>query len=140
MNIRKYMNEHEARVREALRDGDGRKLEAIREWHDRMIRFMQHERLIHLIVLLTVAAFFLVLLVWVWIRPGLPVFLLNGLFLILLVPYLLHYRFLENTIQGWYVLSDEIQRRKHRPMTDPNLSRVDKTRGRLTRRSGGRGR
>ncbi len=139
MNIRRYMREHEASVRELLDKGDVRDWAGLKELHDRMIRDMQHERLVHLLVLLTVACFYLVLLVWAWWRPGLPVLLLNGLFLILLVPYLLHYRFLENTVQRWYVLSDEIQKREHRLKTDSTLPRVLKTRGRLAGRSRGRG-
>jgi hypothetical protein len=139
MNIRKYMNEHEARVREALNGNDLRDAAGLKESHDRMIRFMQHERLIHLLVLLTIALFYLVLLVWAWWRPGLPVLLLNGLFLILLVPYLLHYHFLENTIQRWYVLSDEIQKRMQRLKTDQTLPRIHKTREKSRARSGSRG-
>ncbi len=140
MNIRKYMTSHEAGIREALKRGNARELGGWEKTHDRMIRFMQHERLIHLLVLLAVASFFLLLLAWTWTRPSLPLLLLSGLFLVLLVPYILHYYFLENTVQRWYVLSDEIQKREHRPKTDPNLPRVLKTRGRSAGRSGGRGR
>ncbi|MDM7926531.1 MAG: hypothetical protein QUS35_11000 [bacterium] len=140
MNIRRYMNEHEARVREVLEKGDVRDLAGLKESHDRMIRFMQHERLIHLLVLLAVASFFLLLLAWTWTRPSLPLLLLSGLFLVLLVPYILHYYFLENTVQRWYVISDEIQNREHRPKTNTNIHRIHKTRGRPSRRSGGRGR
>lgn len=140
MNIRKYMTRHEEAVRGALNRGNVRELQEWGRVHDRMIRFMQHERLIHLLVLLAVAVFFLVLLVWTWMRPSLPLLLLSGLFLILLVPYILHYYFLENTVQRWYVLSDEIQKREHRSMTDPDLRRVHQTRERPSRRSGERGR
>lgn len=140
MNIRKYMTCHEEAVRGALNRGNVRELQEWGRVHDRMIRFMQHERLIHLLVLLAVAVFFLVLLVWTWTRPSLPMLLLSGLFLVLLVPYILHYYFLENTVQRWYVLSDEIQKREHRSLTDPDLQRVRQARERRSRRSGGRGR
>lgn len=140
MNIRKYMTAHETAVRGVLNRGNTQELEKWERIHHRMIRFMQHERLIHLLVLLAVASFFLLLLAWTWIRPSLPLLLLSGLFLILLVPYILHYYFLENTVQRWYVFSDEIQKLEHRTITDPKIPRVLKTRGRLAGRSGGRGR
>ncbi|MBN2201607.1 hypothetical protein JW777_06630 [bacterium] len=113
MNIRKYMNEHEARVREVLDKGDIREWAGLKESHGRMIRFMQHERLIHLLVLLAVASFFLISLGLVWMRPSLPIVLLCGLFFVLLVPYVFHYYFLENAVQRWYALADEIEK-KHR--------------------------
>jgi hypothetical protein len=112
MNIRKYMTLHEARVREALNGGEARSLAGLSETHGRMIRFMQHERLIHLLVLLAVAAFFLASLVLAWIRPSLPSLLLAGLFSVLLVPYIFHYYFLENAVQRWYALADEIEARR----------------------------
>jgi hypothetical protein len=111
MNIRKYMNSHEARIREVLEKGDARDWAGLKETHDRMIRFMQHERLIHLMVLLAFASFFLLSLGLVWMRPSLPAVLLCGLFFVLLVPYVCHYYFLENAVQRWYALADEIEKR-----------------------------
>jgi len=79
--------------------------------HQRMIQYMQHERLIHLMVTLAFALFLLISLAMTVVKPNLPAVLLIGLFLILIVPYIAHYFFLENTIQRWYSLMDEIEKR-----------------------------
>lgn len=71
------------------------------------IGFFQHERLIHLIVtvsfaLLTVLMFF-ACLTW----PCIPIYLITLLILILLIPYIRHYYFLENGVQKLYEYYDK---------------------------------
>jgi hypothetical protein len=119
MNIRKYMNRHEARVREALRTGSAGDLEAAAETHKRMLAAMQHERTIHLLVTLAFGSFFLITLAVAAIRPAVSAVLLSGLFFLPLVPYVFHYYFLENAVQRWYTLSDELEnKRKSRLASD----------------------
>lgn len=64
------------------------------------IGFYQHERLVHLLVMLAFALFTAAALAmtFVW-----PVFIwLLILFVILLIPYIWHYYFLENAVQKLY--------------------------------------
>ena len=64
------------------------------------IGFYQHERLIHLIVTMSFAVFFLLSLI---LAVSNACFLaLSALLLILLVPYIAHYYFLENSTQELY--------------------------------------
>ena len=79
------------------------------EYHQTMIKRIQHERLIHLLVtifvgvVMSTSAFITIITQ----KPDLLIFCVPLLFLF--VAYLFHYRFLENTIQNWYLLEDEIK-------------------------------
>ncbi len=66
------------------------------------IEFYQHERLIHLLVTLAFAIFFLLSLLMFMLVKQIPVLVLSALLLILLVPYIKHYYFLENSVQELY--------------------------------------
>lgn len=68
----------------------------------RRIEFYQHERLIHLLVTLAFAVFFLVSLFMFLVKGGIGLLVLSVLFLILLIPYIKHYYFLENSVQELY--------------------------------------
>jgi hypothetical protein len=80
------------------------------ENHKEMMVRIQHERLIHLLVTIFVgiilsASFFITIITK---KPDLVIFCIPLLFLFL--GYLLHYRFLENTTQNWYLLEDQIKK------------------------------
>jgi hypothetical protein len=80
------------------------------ETHKIMISRIQHERLIHLLVMIFVGTI-MSLSFFVIIVTGKPdLLLIGGLLLILFLAYLFHYRFLENTTQNWYKLEDEIRK------------------------------
>lgn len=75
------------------------------------IGFYQHERLIHLLVMLAFAVFTAIALVLAVIIPKPLYFVLAALFLILLIPYIGHYFFLENAVQKlykqYYIIKDK---------------------------------
>ena len=72
------------------------------------IGFFQHERLIHLMVTLAFAIFTMAALIAALVlsSPALLVFTL--LFLVLLVPYIMHYYLLVNETQKMYIQYDKI--------------------------------
>lgn len=70
------------------------------------IGFFQHERLIHLIVTVTFALLTLISFLGCFAWPGISFFLLTGLFIILLIPYIKHYYILENGVQKLYEYYD----------------------------------
>lgn len=110
MNIARYMKKHEAMVNEILlSDTDPKQLRQLAEQHEKTILYMQHERLIHLLVTLAFGAFLLISIAIAFIKPVALILVLSGLFFIMLIPYVAHYFFLENTIQRWYRLSDQIK-------------------------------
>ena len=109
MNIKKYMQAHESAIRENLLDTMGEKdWDLLKTRHAQMMNFMQHERLIHLLVTLAFGICLLITMAMALLAPSILIYLLMGLLLILFVPYVSHYFFLENTVQRWYRLSDEI--------------------------------
>lgn len=64
------------------------------------IGFYQHERLVHLIVTMSFGVFFLLSLLLITVNMSFVI--LSALFLVLLVPYIAHYYFLENSVQKLY--------------------------------------
>ena len=109
MNISRYMKKHEARVNVTLlSNSNSAALQKLATEHERIIMHMQHERLVHLIVTLAFGIFLLITIAIAFIKPVILVLVLSGLFFIMLIFYVAHYFFLENTIQRWYVLADRI--------------------------------
>ena len=70
------------------------------------IGFFQHERLVHLIVLVTIALLTLMSVFGCLVWPGILLFVLAGLLVVLLIPYIVHYYFLENGVQKLYEYYD----------------------------------
>ena len=71
------------------------------------LKWMQHERFVHLIVTVTVL---IVLLLLGIIAFQFPVILwIFAIIFVLEIFYLIHYYFLENTVQLWYDLYDEFK-------------------------------
>lgn len=69
----------------------------------RRIKFYQHERLIHLIVTMSVGVFFMLSLILYLSQSGVGLLILTVMFLALLAAYLKHYYFLENSVQKMYL-------------------------------------
>ncbi len=114
INMKQYCRGHEEMVRAALRENEV--TPALVELHREKIAMLQHERLIHLIV--TVMAVFaeLFALDLVLLHPdvvGIPGAVVVLGLAVLLAFYFYHYFFLENTVQRWYVILDEMN--KERP-------------------------
>jgi hypothetical protein len=106
IRIRPYCKAHEAEVRTRLAGGAcGPEL---LETHWRRLLWMQHERLIHLLVT-ALTAVLLLFSIALFLLLGEPlVLLLVVIAFILTAAYLRHYFFLENTVQRWYLLYDEL--------------------------------
>ena len=72
------------------------------------IGFFQHERLVHLIVTVTFAILTLISIVAALMICNSALDALTLLFLVLLIPYIMHYYTLENEVQKMYVQYDRI--------------------------------
>jgi len=106
------MKFHERFVIDALaRPGDGVSMVELKDFHDRQLRYMQHERLIHLIVTLFVSTYLLLIIGFIAIHPIWPAFALAALLFALVCAYLVHYFRLENGVQRWYHLANRIEER-----------------------------
>ena len=113
--MRKYLTEYlralEAKLADEGADIDYAELE---QSHLIMIGFMQHERLIHFLVTILFALGFFITLAIYLLGEIIMMFPLLIMILGLLVPYIAHYYFLENSVQKMYKLHDEIHARRLR--------------------------
>lgn len=107
IRIRQYCKAHEAEVRTRLAGGAcGPEL---LQTHGRRLLWMQHDRLIHLLVT-ALTAVLLLFSIALFLLLGEPmVLLLVAIVFILTAFYLRHYFFLENTVQRWYLLYDALE-------------------------------
>jgi len=109
-----YMKRHEQYIKEMLcRNLSGDALNELLVYHEKQIGWMQHERLIHLIVMLFVCLFTLLILGFTVIRTSWPALVLSFILLILSAAYLIHYFRLENGVQKWYEISNQIRQKIH---------------------------
>lgn len=106
--IRTFIKRIERALEENAPDTDWKKLEA--EMLTK-IGFFQHERLVHLIVTMTVGVVCVMSILAVFIADAASVqmLVLIGLFLVLLVPYMVHYYNLENGVQELYQQYDKVR-------------------------------
>jgi cell division protein FtsW (lipid II flippase) len=108
----KYLKQHEEKIKQALIAGDEKTdWESLKAFHKTRIEFIQHERLIHLLVTLTFSILLFISLGIAYSRPSMEVLVIMALLLILLIPYVYHYYLLENGVQRWYKLYEEIDRK-----------------------------
>jgi hypothetical protein len=102
------MTEYETYLKTFLDSPREQELSALRREVRVQISFMQHERLIHFLVTMLFALLFMLDLGFYLYFQNIGLLLLDLLFLALLIPYILHYYFLENTTQKMYILYNRI--------------------------------
>ena len=111
-----YLKRHEAWMRQRMaEENTPERLAEILATHDEMIARMQHERLIHLIVTMFIALFALLSVGFAVLTHELFAFALCLLLLGLVSAYLVHYFRLENGVQRWYHLADQLRGRRKAP-------------------------
>lgn len=113
--MRAYLTAYLAEL-QALLDADAPDTDygAVMRRHLQMIGFMQHERLIHFLVTMLFAIGFFLVMGFFLMTEQIMLIPLMLLILVLLVPYIMHYYFLENSVQKMYMLYDEINARTAR--------------------------
>ena len=108
IHMKRWCREHEKAVLSALETGQADL--GLLEKHLEKLRWLQHERLVHLIVtVMTVMAELLA----VWLTLSKPELAPYSAAVVLLLAVLLgfyfyHYFFLENAVQRWYVLAERM--------------------------------
>ncbi len=105
--MRKYFGEYTAAVLAALENGNA-DLEALKRELLVKIGFMQHERLIHLMVTILFALLLFLCLIAYFVSGIIGMLAAAALMLVLLIPYIAHYYFLENGVQKLYRIYDRI--------------------------------
>ncbi len=108
--MNKYLKIHEKYIKDELNEENADFIELL-NYHKIQIEFLQHERIIHLIVTLFFA-FLLVIFAGLYLL--LNIMLLDYICMILfvvLIFYIVHYYQLENGVQRWYLIYNEIRNR-----------------------------
>ena len=76
------------------------------------IQFYQHERLIHFLVTMLFALLFIITFLYSLNNFNWGILILTLLLFALLVPYIFHYYFLENSVQHMYDQHDQLVKMK----------------------------
>ena len=76
--------------------------------HKDKIAFMQHERIVHFLVTMMFALILAIFIAVLVFTSNIPVLILVTMILVLLMFYIKHYYFLENTVQKMYRVYDDI--------------------------------
>ena len=106
--ILEYMNKVQSFMDSDMKDADIEKIREVLAEFEIKISYFQHERLIHLIVTVLFAILEIISITLILINPSVSALILSGLFLVLVVPYVMHYYFLENSVQHMYKMRDQI--------------------------------
>ena len=81
--------------------------------HEKQLAYFMHERLVHLLVTLTFAILAFVTFFMAVMNFSMGMIILFFAFLILLIPYIMHYYLLENSVQYMYRQYDRLQQLIH---------------------------
>ncbi len=98
----KYLLKHERWITELLDCDSEQDWCAVRDYHMAQISFLQHERLVHLIVTLAFALIMLAGIAATVIYPVWQLLLLDVILIVVVTIYIIHYYRLENGVQRWY--------------------------------------
>jgi hypothetical protein len=79
--------------------------------HNEKIAYLQHERLVHLLVMLTVGLATMVLMVVTILTQQMIFLIPTAMFFMLLTAYIIYYQKLETMVQKWYEYSDNIRKK-----------------------------
>ncbi len=105
--MRKYLTDYRNYISEIL-EKENADWEKISAEHLVKIQFFQHERIVHLLVLILFALMTLATIIAFVITKNMGLLALSVLFIVLLIPYIRHYYFLENQTQELYKDYDKI--------------------------------
>ena len=107
----KFINAHEKFIQQSLEDSSV-DLDWLLRNHRDWITFLQHERLVHLLVTLLVAFLLVVFFALSLFFKTLPFLVVFLILTVLLIFYVAHYYKLENSVQRWYSIYDNLVRKK----------------------------
>lgn len=110
--MRKYLTEYLSRVEGLLKQNVALDYDELIRNHLQKIEFMQHERLVHFLVTMLFALGLFLMMGTFLIAETVLLLPLLFLILVLLIPYILHYYFLENAVQRMYRIYDELNHRR----------------------------
>lgn len=111
--MRKYLTDYRSYITKQLLK-DENDWDTLAKEHLIKISFFQHERIVHLIVMVLFALMTLASLIAFVFTQAIGILILTILFTGLLIPYIRHYYFLENQTQKLYKDYDELLKKSGR--------------------------
>ncbi len=110
--MKSYMKDYIKNIDKYIVNGNDNILDDVIKEHLIKINFFMNERLVHLIVTVLFSILTLLSLFFLVMNYSLGIFLLFLLFLCLLIPYIFHYYYLENSVQYMYQQYDKLLEKK----------------------------
>ncbi len=107
MPVKKYFLEYIAFLDAAMAD-ENTDWARLMKIHKEKTRYFQHERFVHLFVMILFALCTVACFLVIAVTEMVMLIPLTVLFLVLLIPYISHYYFLENNVQKLYKYYDRI--------------------------------
>ena len=107
-----YMKEYIKKIDDLINKSDKKNIDLVIEEHLIKISFFQHERLIHFLVTMLFAIMTLITFFVTMLEFSIGLLLLFIMFLCLLIPYIFHYYYLENSVQYMYKQYDKLLEKK----------------------------
>lgn len=107
--IGKYIREVELYMSSGMDKDSAEALREVIGEFETKITYFSHERLIHLIVTVLFAILEILSILSLLNDPLLAEAILSVMFLVLLIPYVMHYYFLENSVQKMYRMRDSLK-------------------------------
>lgn len=108
--IQAYM----AYIDRLLQNNDsGLSYEELSAEHEKQLAYFMHERLVHLLVTLAFAILAFGTFFMLCLDFSISMLVLLIAFLVLLIPYIMHYYLLENSVQYMYKQYDALQQKIH---------------------------
>ncbi|MDP3385998.1 MAG: hypothetical protein Q8S24_02095 [Eubacteriales bacterium] len=98
----KYMKNHEKSMMSFLNSKDYDNWNVLIDYHKTQIEFIQHERLIHLIITIGIAIILAVLFNALMLSSNSGLLIIVLMLVAMELFYIIHYYKLENGIQRWY--------------------------------------
>lgn len=105
--MKKYMKEYVKEIDELI-ESKKKIDDKVIENHLIKIQFFMHERLVHLLVTILFALLTIITFLYFINNVSVGILLLLFLFIGLLIPYIFHYYYLENTVQYMYKQYDKM--------------------------------
>lgn len=110
--MRNYMKSYIKEIDDLLKEKEIKNIDKVIENHLVKISFFSHERLIHFLVTMLFAILTIFSFLYTINSLKIELIILDVLFICLLVPYVFHYYFLENSVQYMYKQYDKLIERK----------------------------
>jgi len=106
--MKEYINE----IDKIIDNKNNDNIDEIIDNHLIKIKFFQHERVVHFLVTMLFALMFLITFLYSLNNISIGIIILDIMFLVLLIPYIYHYYYLENSVQYMYKQYDKLIERK----------------------------